>query len=84
MYIPKVFNTDKKKKLFFFFSQEYTRQKPATLSGYANMPTAAQRASPGSSGSAATPVALVTTIQSKPSNAAASTGIGAVVTVGTG
>jgi hypothetical protein len=43
VYIPKLFNTQKK-KLFFFFSQEYTKQKPATLSGYANMPTAAQRA----------------------------------------
>ena len=43
VYIPKVFNTHKT-KLFFFWSQEYTKQKPATLSGYANMPTAAQRA----------------------------------------
>jgi Carboxypeptidase regulatory-like domain/TonB-dependent Receptor Plug Domain len=43
VYIPKLFNTERK-KLFFFFSQEYTKQKPATLSGYANMPTAAQRA----------------------------------------
>ena len=43
VYIPKLFNTDKK-KLFFFFSQEYTRQKPATQSGYANVPTVAQRA----------------------------------------
>jgi hypothetical protein len=43
VYIPKVFNTQKS-KLFFFFSQEYTKQKPATLSGYANMPTVAQRA----------------------------------------
>jgi len=43
VYIPRVFNTEKK-KLFFFFSQEYTKQKPATQSGYANVPTAAQRA----------------------------------------
>ncbi len=43
VYVPKLFNTEKK-KLFFFFSQEYTRQKPATLSGYSNMPTLAQRA----------------------------------------
>jgi hypothetical protein len=42
VYIPKLFNTDKK-KLFFFFSQEYTKQKPATQSGYSNVPTAAQR-----------------------------------------
>jgi hypothetical protein len=43
VYIPKLFNTQKN-KLFFFWSQEYTKQKPATLSGYANMPTLAQRA----------------------------------------
>ena len=43
VYIPKVFNRDKK-KLFFFFSQEYTKQKPATQSGYSNVPTVAQRA----------------------------------------
>ena len=43
VYIPKLFNTQKK-KLFFFFSQEYTKQKPATQSGYANVPTLAQRA----------------------------------------
>jgi hypothetical protein len=43
VYIPHLFNTQKQ-KLFFFVSQEYTKQKPATLSGYANMPTAAQRA----------------------------------------
>jgi len=43
VYIPKVFNTDKK-KLFFFFSQEYTKQKPGIQSGYLNVPTAAQRA----------------------------------------
>ena len=43
IYIPKVFNTQKR-KLFFFWSQEYTRQKPATQSGYYNEPTVAQRA----------------------------------------
>ena len=43
VYIPKLFNTEKK-KLFFFFSQEYTKQKPATQTGYANVPTVAQRA----------------------------------------
>jgi hypothetical protein len=42
LYIPKVFNTQKK-KLFFFFSQEYTKQKPATQTAYYNMPTTAQR-----------------------------------------
>jgi hypothetical protein len=43
VYVPKLFNTDKK-KLFFFFSQEYTKQKPGIQSGYLNVPTAAQRA----------------------------------------
>jgi hypothetical protein len=38
-----VFNRQKK-KLFFFFSQEYTKQKPGVQSGYYNMPTTAQRA----------------------------------------
>jgi len=38
IYIPKHFNTQKK-KLFFFFSQEYTKQKPATLSGTYGVPT---------------------------------------------
>ena len=42
VYIPKVFNTEKK-KLFFFVSQEY-KQKPGIQSGYLNVPTAAQRA----------------------------------------
>jgi len=42
VYIPKLFNTQKK-KLFFFVSQEYTRQKPTTDSGYFNMPTVAER-----------------------------------------
>ena len=41
VYIPKVFNTQKK-KLFFFFSQEYTKQKPVTQSAYTMVPTAAQ------------------------------------------
>jgi hypothetical protein len=41
--IPKLPNV-MKKKLFFFFSEEFTAQKPASQSGYANMPTAAQRA----------------------------------------
>jgi len=42
VYIPKLFNTQKK-KLFFFFSQEYTKQKPATQTSYYNMPTTEQR-----------------------------------------
>ena len=42
VYIPRVFNTQKK-KLFFFWSQEYTRQKPGPASGYANVPNANQR-----------------------------------------
>jgi hypothetical protein len=42
VYFPKHFNTQKK-KLFFFFSQEYTVQKPGIQSGYVNQPTAAQR-----------------------------------------
>jgi hypothetical protein len=44
IYIPKLFNTQKQKKMFFFWSQEYTKQKPGTQNGYANMPTVAQRA----------------------------------------
>ena len=40
VYIPKVFNTQKK-KVFFFFSQEYTRQKPGRSSGYQTIPTPA-------------------------------------------
>ncbi len=43
VYIPKLFNRDKR-KLFFFFSQEYTKQKPGIQNGYLNVPTAAQRA----------------------------------------
>jgi hypothetical protein len=43
IYVPKLFNT-KKQKLFFFWSQEYTKQKPGTQSGYVNMPTSAMRA----------------------------------------
>jgi hypothetical protein len=42
VYIPHLFNTQKK-KVFFFWSQEYTRQKPSTTSGYANVPNANQR-----------------------------------------
>ena len=42
IYVPKLFNRDKK-KLFFFVSQEYTRQKPGIQNGFLNMPTAAQR-----------------------------------------
>jgi len=39
-YIPHLFNTQKK-RLFFFISQEYTRQKPGTASTYTHVPTAA-------------------------------------------
>ncbi|HUP04196.1 MAG TPA: carboxypeptidase-like regulatory domain-containing protein, partial [Bryobacteraceae bacterium] len=42
VFIPGRWNTQKK-RLFFFLSQEYTRQKPATETGYYNTPTAAQR-----------------------------------------
>ena len=42
VYIPHVFNTQKK-KLFFFLSQEYTRQSPGPASGYANVPSANER-----------------------------------------
>jgi len=38
VYIPKLWNTQKK-RLFFFFSQEYTKQKPATESGTTMVPT---------------------------------------------
>ncbi len=41
VYVPKSWNTQKK-KLFFFFSQEYTKQTPATDTGVAMVPTAAQ------------------------------------------
>ena len=43
VYIPKVWN-QQKKRLFFFFSQEYTKQKPATETGVTMVPTAAQDA----------------------------------------
>ena len=43
VYIPKIFNTQKK-KLFFFFSQEYTKQKPSTQTGVTMEPTPAQMA----------------------------------------
>ena len=42
IYLPKKWNTEKN-KLFFFFSQEYTKQRPATQIGYSNMPTALER-----------------------------------------
>ncbi|MCL6543588.1 MAG: carboxypeptidase regulatory-like domain-containing protein [Bryobacteraceae bacterium] len=42
-YIPKVFNTDKN-RLFFHFSQEYTRTKPSTSIIHAKVPTALERA----------------------------------------
>ena len=43
VYVPKLFNTNKK-RFFFFVSQEYTKQKPGTTTAYAQAPTAAQRA----------------------------------------
>jgi hypothetical protein len=41
VYIPKVWNVNKN-KLFFFWSQEYTRSKPASTTAEAMVPTAAQ------------------------------------------
>jgi hypothetical protein len=41
-YIPKLF-TRTKTKLFFFVSQEYTRQRPNTSISYYNVPTEAER-----------------------------------------
>ncbi len=41
VYIPKVWNV-KKNKLFFFFSQEYTKTKPSSTQNAAMVPTAAQ------------------------------------------
>ena len=41
IYIPHHFNTSKN-KLFFFWSQEYTRQKPASTTAVAMVPTPAQ------------------------------------------
>jgi len=41
--IPKTFNTQKN-KLFFFVSQEWTKRIPPRNVGYANMPTALERA----------------------------------------
>ena len=38
IYIPKHFNTQKK-RLFFFWSQEYTKQKPSTTNATASVPT---------------------------------------------
>ncbi len=43
VYIPKTFNTQKK-YLFFFVSQEYSRQTPNVTPGFANVPTALERA----------------------------------------
>jgi hypothetical protein len=43
IYIPNKFNTSKS-KLFFFVSQEYVKQKPATQIRYFNVPTALERA----------------------------------------
>jgi hypothetical protein len=43
IYIPKKWNTSRS-KLFFFVSQEYTKQRPATQIWYANLPTALERA----------------------------------------
>jgi hypothetical protein len=41
VYIPKVWNTQKK-KLFFFFSQEYTKQRPSQTTSVNMVPTPAQ------------------------------------------
>ncbi len=41
-YIPKTLNTNKS-RLFFFFSQEYSRRKPSTQNTYAKMPTALEK-----------------------------------------
>ncbi len=41
VYIPKVWNRNKN-KLFFFWSQEYTRTKPASTTAVAMVPTVAQ------------------------------------------
>jgi hypothetical protein len=41
VYIPKLVNTQKK-KLFFFFSQEYTKQRPAVTTAVTMVPTPAQ------------------------------------------
>ncbi len=41
--IPKLFNQNRQ-KLFFFVSQEYTRQRPSSIVSYFNVPTAAERA----------------------------------------
>ncbi len=42
LYVPKLFNTDKK-RLFFFMSQEFTRTKSAATIQTVNEPTAAER-----------------------------------------
>ena len=41
-YIPKLFNTEKR-LLFFFFSQEYTKQLPVATTTYARVPTLEER-----------------------------------------
>jgi hypothetical protein len=41
-YIPHKFNTDKR-RVFFFFSQEYSRTKPSTTNSYYKMPTALEK-----------------------------------------
>ena len=42
VYIPRVFNTEKK-KVFFFVSQEFLQQRSNPASGYANVPNPNQR-----------------------------------------
>ncbi len=43
VYIPHLFNTQKK-RMFFYASQEYTRQKPSAVTGYLDVPNANVRA----------------------------------------
>ena len=60
IYIPKLFNT-KKQKLFFFWSQEYTKQKPGTQSRirqHADRRACARATSPATPTATACPVAL--------------------------
>ncbi len=42
VYIPGTFNTDKR-RLFFFVSEEFTKQRPQTTTTYARVPTALER-----------------------------------------
>ncbi|MBZ5583467.1 MAG: carboxypeptidase regulatory-like domain-containing protein [Acidobacteriia bacterium] len=42
VFVPKVWNRARN-KLFFFISQEYTKQRPATQTGTSNMPTLLER-----------------------------------------